>query len=55
MALIRQHPDMSLELIKVLSTRLREANDHITRLTRSKPRQLQKLYDKLDDIPDSDS
>jgi CRP-like cAMP-binding protein/ATP/ADP translocase len=49
MALIRQHPDMSLELIKVLSTRLREANDQIAHLTRSTPRQLQNLYDRLED------
>jgi CRP-like cAMP-binding protein len=53
-ALIRQQPDMSLELIKVLSMRIREANDQIARLTRSMPRQLQKLYDKLDD-PNQDA
>jgi hypothetical protein len=47
-ALARQHPDLSLELIKVLSNRLREANDRITELTRSRPRELQKLYDKFD-------
>ena len=47
--LIRQQPDMSLELIKVLSTRIREANDQIAHLTRQMPRQLQKLYDKLED------
>ena len=47
--LIRQHPDMSIELIKVLNLRLREANDQIAHLTRSMPRQLQSLYDKLED------
>ncbi len=49
LALIRQHPDMSIELIKVLNLRLREANDQIAHLTRSTPRQLQSLYDKLED------
>jgi hypothetical protein len=47
-ALIRQYPDLSLELINVLSERLREANDQIVQLTKSKPRELHKLYDKLD-------
>ncbi len=46
--LSRQYPDMSLELIKVLSARLREANDRIVELTRSRPRELNRLYDKLD-------
>ena len=55
MALIRQHPDMSLELIKVLSARLREADKQIAHLTRSTPRQLQKLYDRLEDTSDSGS
>ena len=49
LALIRQQPDLSLELIKVLSQRIREANDQVARLSRSTPLQLQKLYDKLDD------
>ena len=48
MAIIHQHPDMSLELIKVLSIRIREANDQIAHLTRSTPHQLQKLYDRLE-------
>jgi len=48
-ALMRQYPDMSLELIKILSQRIREANDQIMRLTRPKPRQLDQLYDKLED------
>ena len=47
--LIRQHPDLSLELIKVLSGRIREANDQIAHLTRSMPRQLQSLYDRLEE------
>ena len=52
LALIRQHPDMSIELIKVLNLRLNEANDQIAHLTRSTPRQLQSLYDKLEDKDD---
>lgn len=47
-ALARQHPDLSLELITVLSQRLREANDRIAQLTRARPRELQKLFDQFD-------
>jgi hypothetical protein len=47
MALARQHPDLSLELINVLSVRLREANQHIAELTRTHPRELHKIYDEL--------
>ena len=46
-ALARQHPDLALELINVLSTRLREANDRIAELTRTHPRELHRLYDQL--------
>ena len=46
--LARQNPDMSLRLIDVLSQRLREANDRIAELTRSRPRELNKLYDALE-------
>lgn len=46
--LVRQYPDLSLELILVLSQRVRQANDRIAQLTRSRPRELDKLYDKLD-------
>ena len=46
-ALARQYPDLSLELINVLSVRLREANDRIAELTRTRPRELHKLYDQL--------
>jgi HEAT repeat protein/ATP/ADP translocase len=47
-ALARQYPDLSLELISVLSGRLREANDRIAELTRTRPRELHKLYDQFD-------
>jgi HEAT repeat protein len=47
-ALARQYPDLSLELINVLSERLREANDRIADLTRTRTRELQKFYDKFD-------
>jgi HEAT repeat protein len=46
-ALSRQYPDLSLELINVLSSRLREANDRIAELTRAHPQKLHKLYDQL--------
>ncbi|MBN1220773.1 MAG: HEAT repeat domain-containing protein [Anaerolineae bacterium] len=47
-ALARQYPDLSLELIHVLSERLRQANNRVAELTRTRPRELQKLYDQLD-------
>ena len=47
-ALARQQPMMSLELINVLSQRLREANDRIAELTKLRPRQVQKLFDQYD-------
>jgi HEAT repeat protein len=47
MALIRQHPELSLELIKVLNARLREANARVAELTRTRPRELHKLFDQL--------
>jgi CRP-like cAMP-binding protein len=49
-ALARQYPDLYLELINVLSTRLREANEHIAELTRALPQELHDLYDQLDEI-----
>ena len=48
-ALARQNPEVSLELITVLSERLREAHARIAELTRTRPRELQKLYDKFDE------
>lgn len=47
-ALTRQHPDLSLELINVLSQRLREANTRVAELTRTMPRQLHKLFDQYE-------
>jgi len=46
-ALARQYPELSLELINVLSVRLREANNRIAELTRTHPRELHKLFDQL--------
>jgi HEAT repeat protein len=46
-ALARQYPDLSLELINVLSVRLREANDRIAELTRTHPRELHRLFDQF--------
>jgi hypothetical protein len=45
--LARQNPDLSLELIKMLSTRLREANRRIAELTRSHSREMQHIFDEL--------
>ncbi len=46
---ISRYPDLLLELCKVLSQRLVEAYDKIAEVTLNrKPRELRKLYDKLD-------
>lgn len=48
-AFARQYPDLLVELNHVLSQRLVEAYDKISEVTRSrKPRELRKLYEKLD-------
>lgn len=47
-ALARQYPDLSLELINILSQRLRETTDQVARLTKSHPRALHKVYDQLE-------
>lgn len=46
-ALARLDPDLTLELINVLSMRLREANERIAELTRTHTEKLNKLYDQL--------
>ncbi len=46
--LVRRDPDLSLELIKVLSQHLRAANDRIAEMTHSRPREINKLYDALE-------
>jgi hypothetical protein len=46
-ALARQQPDLSLQLISVLGDRLREANERIAELTRTEPERLQLLYGQL--------
>ena len=48
LALMRQHPDLSLAIINVLSQRLRETSDRVAELTRTRPRELHKLFDQLD-------
>ena len=45
--LIRQKPELSLELIRVLSERLRANNERIAETTRVQPRQLDKLYNQF--------
>lgn len=54
-ALVRQNPELSLELINVLSLRLREANERIAELTRALPQRLRDLYDQLDEISEADT
>jgi hypothetical protein len=38
---------MSLELIRVLSSRLRDVNRRLSEVAKGRPRVLQKLYDEL--------
>ena len=47
--LMRQYPDMALELIKVLSMRMRETNEQFARATRAISPQMRQLYEKLQD------
>lgn len=47
-ALARQYPDMSLNLINVLSQRLRDADNRIAELTPSKSREMHRIFDKLE-------
>jgi len=48
-AYAKQYPEMLVELCQVLSKRLFEAYDKISEVTQNqKPRELRKLYDKLD-------
>jgi CRP-like cAMP-binding protein len=46
--LAKQNPNLTLELINVLSQRLRDSADRVADLTRSQPRALNKLYDQFD-------
>lgn len=45
--LMRQYPDMALELIKVLSMRMRETNEQFARINRTMSQQMRQVYDKL--------
>jgi CRP-like cAMP-binding protein len=47
LALLRRAPDLSLSLVTLLSSRLREADDRLARRTRAKPDQVMRLYDRL--------
>lgn len=47
-ALVYQQPELAFKLYNALASRLREAHDRIVELSPSKPRELHKLYDKLD-------
>jgi CRP-like cAMP-binding protein len=47
LTLIQENPDMSLELIRVLSRRLRETNVRLTAASKSRPRVLERLFDDL--------
>lgn len=46
--LTRRYPDLSLRLIKVLSKRLREVTDRLAQLTTTRPRELHKVFDRLE-------
>jgi hypothetical protein len=42
-----QNPDMALELITLLSQRIRETGDKLAETVRSRPRELHNLYDQF--------
>ncbi|GAB4544168.1 MAG: hypothetical protein Fur002_17160 [Anaerolineales bacterium] len=46
-ALTAQSPDMALELIAVLSQRIRETSERLADAARARPRELHKLYDQF--------
>ena len=46
--LTTQNPELALELINVLSQRMREASDRLADTARSRPRELHKLYDQFE-------
>jgi CRP-like cAMP-binding protein len=48
--LLHAYPDMALELIKVLSTRMRETNEQLARATHNPSRQLRESAEKLEEI-----
>lgn len=48
LALIQQTPFLAFELVKVLSQQLRAAEDRMADLARTRPRELQKFFDKFD-------
>ena len=45
--LTMQSPDLAFELINVLSQRIRETSDRLADTTRSRPRELHKLFDQF--------
>lgn len=47
-SLVQGDPTLALELIRVLSLRLRQANEQIASRTKVRPRQLERLYDRLE-------
>jgi len=46
-ALMQEYPELSLELIKVLSQRLRETGEQVATLSRTMSRDLHQVYDRL--------
>jgi CRP-like cAMP-binding protein len=46
-ALMQEYPDLSLQLIKVLSKRIQETDVQVADLSRRRSRTMHKLYDKL--------
>ncbi len=48
LTLAKQYPDIFLELINVLSQRLRVTTKQVASHTRSQPRELHRLFDELD-------
>ncbi len=47
-ALIQENPELSLQLIKVLSKRIQQTDEQVADLSRQRSRAMHKVYDKLD-------
>ncbi len=47
LTLIRHYPDLAISLLKVMSERLRKAQDRIAEKTQARPKELEDLYSKF--------
>jgi len=48
LALVEQQPTLALELLRVLSTRLRQANETIAERSKTRTKKVMDFYDKME-------